>query len=141
MSGWWRCSAPKAKHRDHRAHRGHPDKVPCAPCAPCVSNTTAEGRRAGVTLAELMVVIVILGVMAAVTGIAFARRAPVPVADARVAAVEAARAESIRSGRPATIRVEVDGEPWLATLHPDGRVVTDAPLGIDPLSGRRDDRR
>ncbi|NUO62131.1 MAG: prepilin-type N-terminal cleavage/methylation domain-containing protein [Gemmatimonadaceae bacterium] len=99
-----------------------------------------SGRR-GVTLAELMVVIVILGVMAAVTGVAFARKAPVPVTDARVAAVARARTAAIAGGRDSTLRIETDSGPWLVTVRPDGRVVTVAPLGIDPLSGRRDDAR
>lgn len=92
--------------------------------------------RRGATLAELMVVIVIIGLMAAVTGVAFARRAPVPVVDARNAAIAAARAEAIRSGQPATIQIELDGRSYPVTAHPDGRVVTDAPLPIDPLAGR-----
>ena len=93
-------------------------------------------ERRGVTLAELMVVIVILGVMAAVTGVAFVTRAPVPAADARLARVADARAEAVRTGQAATLQVRLNGETFLVTAFPDGRIVTDAPVAIDPLSGR-----
>lgn len=92
--------------------------------------------RRGFTLAELMVVIMILGVMAAVTGVAFATKAPVPVADARLARVAAARDSAVRTGQPTTVQLDVDGALYLATTYPDGRVITDAPVAIDPLSGR-----
>ena len=93
-------------------------------------------ERRGVTLAELMVVIVILGVMAAVTGIAFTTKMPVPEADARIARVAAARADAVLSGQTATLQLDVDGEMYLVTAFPDGRVVTDAPIAVDQLSGR-----
>lgn len=99
---------------------------------------TTRGR-AGVTLAELMVVIVILGVMAAVTGVAFARRAPVRDVDPRNAAIAAARAEAIRSGKPLTIRLGSADSLALATAYPDGRVVTSATVAVDPLTGRSGD--
>jgi len=97
-----------------------------------------QASRRGFTLAELMVVIMILGVMAAVTGIALATRAPVPTADARLMRVAAARDSAVRTGEPATVAVEVDSVLYLVTAFPDGRVVTDAPLGIAQLSGRSD---
>ena len=96
---------------------------------------TTRGR-AGVTLAELMVVIVILGVMAAVTAVAFARRPPVAEVDARTVAIAAARAEAVRSGKPLTIRLGSADSLSLATAYPDGRVVTNAAVAIDPLTGR-----
>ena len=98
--------------------------------------TRRQACRRGVTLAELMVVIVILGVMAAVTGIAFGTRAPVPHADAQLARIAGARAEAVRSGRAATNRLDIDGAIYVVTAFADGRVVTNAPIGVDPLSGR-----
>ena len=99
---------------------------------------TRRGRD-GVTLAELMVVIVMLGVMAGVTAVAFARREPSAAANPTLAAIAAARAESIGSGKAVLIRLESDGSLSLATAYPDGRVVTDAPVAIDPLTGRSGD--
>lgn len=99
---------------------------------------TARGR-AGVTLAELMVVIVVLGVMAAVTAVAFARREPVAAAIPTLASISAARAESIRSGKPETIRLDAANSPSIATAYPDGRVITNASVVIDPLTGRNSD--
>ena len=93
-------------------------------------------QRAGVTLAELMVVIVILSVMAGVTAVAFARREPVTAANPTLAAIAEARAEAISTGQPATIRLGAGDSLRLATVYPDGRVVTDASVSLDPLAGR-----
>lgn len=95
--------------------------------------------RAGVTLAELMVVIVILGVMAGVTAVAFARREPVAAANPTLASIAAARAEAIRSGKPETIGLGSGDSRSIATAYPDGRVVTNASVAIDPLTGRSTD--
>lgn len=95
--------------------------------------------RRGVTLVELMVVIALLGLMAGITTVALARRPAVPAADVRVAPIVAARTAAIRRGRDSTVVFEVDGVRFLATAHPDGRIVAAKSLGIDPLSGRRAD--
>ena len=100
--------------------------------------THRPSARRGVTLAELMVVIVILGVMAGVTGVAFATRTPVPDVDARLARVANARADAVRIGRPVTLPLAVNGASYLVTAFPDGRIVTDAPIPINRLSGRPD---
>jgi hypothetical protein len=42
----------------------------------------------------------------------------------------------VRTGQAATLQIDMDGETFLVTAFPDGRVVTDAPIAIDPLSGR-----
>jgi prepilin-type N-terminal cleavage/methylation domain-containing protein len=94
--------------------------------------------RSGFTLAELMVVIMVLGVMAAVTVIAFATRTPLPVLDLRMARVAAARDSAVRTGKPVTVQFDEDSSVRLATAYPDGRVVADAPLRGSRLSGRGD---
>lgn len=92
--------------------------------------------RGGNTLVEFLVVLAILGVVAGVTGLSF-RRVPEPAlaneADTRIAD---ARREAIRSGKSITVIVSERGEPMAATAHPDGRVVADTALAIDPLGGR-----
>jgi prepilin-type N-terminal cleavage/methylation domain-containing protein len=100
--------------------------------------TARRACHRGFTLAELMVVVMILGVMAAVTGIAFATRAPIPITDARLARIATARDSAVRSGQSATIAIDVDSVLYVVTAFPDGRVVTDAPLRVARLSGRGD---
>lgn len=99
--------------------------------------TGGAAARQGFTLAELMVVIVILGVMAGITGVAFATTAPVPVSDAGFVLLAAMRDSAVRSGRVVTGQLELPGAEYLVTAFPDGRVATDAPVAVDPLSGRR----
>ncbi|MFL5560832.1 MAG: prepilin-type N-terminal cleavage/methylation domain-containing protein [Gemmatimonadaceae bacterium] len=98
--------------------------------------TAARASRGGFTLAELMVVITVLGVMAAVTGMALATRAPVPTADVTLARITAVRDSAVRSGQQAAVVVDVDSAPYLVTAFPDGRVAADSRLGISQLSGR-----
>ena len=85
----------------------------------------------GVTLVELLVVIVILGLITGVSGLAFASlRAPRESALARTARV--ARAEAIRTGRPVAFRLDsLHRRPFVLFL-PDGRAVGP---GVDPLTG------
>ena len=93
-------------------------------------------RNAGVTLVELMVVLVLLAVMAGIVGISW-RPDPSPRArgtDAR-AVIAAARLRAIESGASITVAV-MDGERRIeVTARPDGRLVGAARLGLDPLTG------
>jgi len=92
--------------------------------------------RAGVTLVELIVVIVLLGVIASVSALALARSRPGVVVDAAAAAASAARDSALRSGRAVTIAVHSSRGPIFATALPDGRVIADSAYRIDPLTGR-----
>lgn len=96
-------------------------------------------RRAGVTLVELLVAIVIVGLLAGVVGLA-ARRAPEPSEAERLAtAVANARRTSLRDGRPATIEIRLGGARHAVTALPDGGVIADKVvrerLGIDRVTG------
>jgi prepilin-type N-terminal cleavage/methylation domain-containing protein len=91
--------------------------------------------RAGVTLIELMIVLVILSVIAGVTGLALRRAQPPRTVDARVAAIAAARRVAIDSGRAVTVIVDIDSVPTPVTARPDGSVIAEAGLGIDRLTG------
>jgi prepilin-type N-terminal cleavage/methylation domain-containing protein len=94
--------------------------------------------RTGVTLVELIVVLALLSVVAAVTGLAFRRARPVVGLDPSAALVLAARDSALRLGRVVTLRVSALGarRSATATAFPDGRVIADSSLGIDPLSGK-----
>jgi prepilin-type N-terminal cleavage/methylation domain-containing protein len=95
-------------------------------------------ERAGVTLIELMVVLTILSVLAAVTGLALRRAQPLGAVDARTAIIARARQLAVDSGRPVHTTVDVDSVPTPVTAYPDGSVIGDAALHIDRLSGSPD---
>lgn len=96
-----------------------------------------RARARGNTLVELLVVLAILGVVAGVTGLAFRPVSDTSRVDAVAAQVATARREAIRTGRSVTVMVSRGDDVFAATAHPDGRVVADTVLAIDPLSGRQ----
>ena len=93
-------------------------------------------RRAGFTVVELTVVIAILGLTLAVSGLALASL-KAPRESAWIRELRRARAEAIRTG--AAVRAALPRPPF-STLHrpapplflPDGRVLGP---GVDPLTG------
>ena len=106
-------------------------------------------RRAGVTLVELLVVLAILGVMAGVAGLSFAR--PVLAVqqpgslEAALDSIAEVRRMAITRGVSITVTLSISGStagggdaPWIvrATALPDGSIIADAALGIDRLTGR-----
>lgn len=97
---------------------------------------TRSGARSGVTLFELMVVILLLGLLSGVVGLTMGSTPRVPSLDSTTVAVLQARDSALRTGHPVTIAFSHEGRPLRATAYPDGRVITNAPIGIDPLSGR-----
>lgn len=93
--------------------------------------------RAGVTLIELSVALAILGVAAALTGLAV-RAIPEPdAAELRAGRVDAARRRALAERIPVTVELADSGRLLRAVAFPDGRVVADSALGMDPYSGRR----
>jgi prepilin-type N-terminal cleavage/methylation domain-containing protein len=90
----------------------------------------------GNTLVELLVVLAVLGIIAGVTGLTFGR-APHRIApDAADAIIANARRQALRSGSSVTVTMSSGDTLLAATAYPDGRVVADSLLAIDPLSGR-----
>jgi type II secretory pathway pseudopilin PulG len=87
------------------------------------------------TLVELMVVILLLGLLSGVVGLTMGSTPQVASLDPTTVAVLQARDSALRTGHPVTIAFSHEGSAHHATAYPDGRVLTDAPLGIDPLSG------
>ena len=95
----------------------------------------------GVTLIELLVVLVLLGIVTAVVGLTMRSAASFPDGKGidvgqRVAA--RARDSAVRLGRSVTVVIESDSQPLAVRALPDGRVLADERLGIDPLSGVAD---
>lgn len=95
-----------------------------------------RGAPRGVTLVELIVVLAILGVTAAVAGLAFRAPAELSNVDVVPTTVAEARARSITSGVSIRVEVSLSGGPTVFTAYPDGSVVADAALGVDRLTGR-----
>lgn len=94
-----------------------------------------ESTRGGVTLLELMVVLVLLGVLAGVVGLTLHTAPGAPAVDPVSATILAARDSAVQTGHPVTVAIVVSGSVRDATALPDGRVITDALAAIDPLSG------
>ena len=82
---------------------------------------------AGVTLVELLVVLVLLSLLLGVPGLARGALGA-PREAARPRALVAARAEAIRTGRSVPVRVD----SMVVQFFPDGRAVGQ---GVDPLTG------
>lgn len=92
--------------------------------------------RGGVTLIELMVVLVMLSVIASVVVLAIRSTPPGRANDRSIRAVIVARDSALRTGRVVSVLVSVDGSERAATAFPDGRVEADSALQFDVLSGR-----
>jgi prepilin-type N-terminal cleavage/methylation domain-containing protein len=92
--------------------------------------------RRGVTLVELMVVLVMLSVIASVVVLAIRSTPPRRASDESIRVVIAARDSALRTGRVVSVLVSIDGSEGAATAFPDGRVEADSALPFDVLSGR-----
>jgi prepilin-type N-terminal cleavage/methylation domain-containing protein len=89
--------------------------------------------RTGFTLVELMVVLVILGVMAGVVGLAARSLDETDPASERAAQIADARRRALHTRRPVTL--QLDSARRMVAL-PDGSVRADSALGLDALTGR-----
>jgi len=85
-------------------------------------------------MTELMVVLVLLGLMAAVVGLAW-RREPAPTGQAGQDSIAVARHQAVTSGRVVRFQMTVDGRTVTIAALPDGRVVAPQELHVDPLTG------
>jgi prepilin-type N-terminal cleavage/methylation domain-containing protein len=104
-----------------------------------VAGCMMDGQRRGVTLVELLVVLAIMTVMAAVVGVA---APPIRHADPDLAAtrVVAARRAALSSGQAVSITVVSGDHPYAVTAYPDGAIVADSALAVDRLAGVQDPR-
>lgn len=93
--------------------------------------------RTGFTLVELMVVLVILGIMAGVAGLAVRSLERTDPAVERAAAIADARRQALRTRRPVTLSVRMGGDSvGRLVAFPDGSMRGDSALGLDVLTGR-----
>ena len=90
-----------------------------------------------VTLVELLVVLVLMGLVAGVVGLTIHTAKPLPSTDPITSAVATARDSAIRSGRSVSITFNVNDAQREVTASPDGRVTADSSLDVDPLTGLR----
>jgi len=90
--------------------------------------------RAGVTLIELLVTLVLLGIIAGVTVLAIRRIDKPRPDDPRVIIADTMR-KVLASGRPALIRILTDLGPASSNVRPDGSVIADSLLSVDRLTG------
>ena len=98
--------------------------------------------RSGVTLAELLVVIVILGLIAGIAVQGFANGPHTAEAESRATIerqLRAARSAALRTRRPVVIRVADSLGAMSAVALPDGSIIGDAVLSRDRLTGARRD--
>jgi prepilin-type N-terminal cleavage/methylation domain-containing protein len=99
---------------------------------------TAAGWAArGATLVELMVALVILGLLAGISGLALASLRPTPET-AAVGRLAHARAAAIRTGLPVVVADTVGDTTHRMLFLPDGRAIG---TGVDPLTGAPGDPR
>lgn len=90
--------------------------------------------RRGVTLLELIVVVVGLGVMASVATLAMPKKLIPP--DDTPHRVADARTRALRTGRPVSVVLRLDSMYAIATAMPDGTVLAAPAARIDRLTGQ-----
>jgi prepilin-type N-terminal cleavage/methylation domain-containing protein len=90
--------------------------------------------RRGVTLLELIIVVVMLGAMSSVTMLMMPRKIVPP--DDTAHRISNARTLALRTGKPVSVVVVLDSVFSLATAMPDGTVLADSAARIDRLTGQ-----
>ena len=91
----------------------------------------------GVTLVELLVVLVLIAIAASVVGLALGTAMHPAAAKSVRAEVNAARDSAIRVGQPLTLQIVGVDSGGAITVLPDGRVIADSALAIDRFTGDR----
>jgi len=92
-------------------------------------------RQAGITVVELLVVLLLLGTISGITAIAL-RRNPREDPQGTRTEISEARHRAIMDQRSLTVTVQVEGREVSVTLSADGTVAADSALGVNPLTGR-----
>jgi prepilin-type N-terminal cleavage/methylation domain-containing protein len=90
--------------------------------------------RTGVTLLELLVTLVILGIIAGVTVLALRRMDPPSPSDPSTILADSLRF-ALASGRSMSVRVLTDSGPATGSVRADGSIVADSALEVERLTG------
>jgi prepilin-type N-terminal cleavage/methylation domain-containing protein len=94
----------------------------------------SRASRPGVTLIELLVTLVILGVIAGVTVLTVRRIDPPRPSDPLTMFADSLRVV-LASGRSVTLRVLTDSGPASGVVRVDGTIIADSILGLERLTG------
>ncbi len=87
------------------------------------------------TLIEVVVVVAIIGVIAGVTALTLPRVVELPASDPGRVLAEARR-KALREGLPHVARLMIDSAVHEAVALPDGSVVTDTGVAVEPFTAR-----
>jgi prepilin-type N-terminal cleavage/methylation domain-containing protein len=98
------------------------------------SGIAGTAERGGVTLLELLIVVVVLGVVTSMTVLVMPAKLSPP--DDTAHRIANARTLALRTGLPVSVVVKLDTVFSLATAMPDGTVLADSAARIDRLTGK-----
>lgn len=98
-----------------------------------MSTYTPNVIRAGMTLLELLVALALLGLMTAV--VELTTKANVTRNTGLVVQLDSLRDRAFKTGRPQSAWLHDSTRSGRVLVLPTGRVIADASLGIDPLTG------
>lgn len=92
----------------------------------------------GVTMVELLVVLSILGIVTAIAGLELGSQSHSSASNSLIVQLTVLRSQSLSTGRVQT-QTMLDGDTlFIVSAYPDGRLLTNAHVPIDPFSGRPD---
>ena len=91
--------------------------------------------RSGLTLVELMVVLVLLAILASVVGLSISTAHPISGLTAAEAQLAALRDSATRTRHAVSAQIATPSGLRDATAYPDGRLVADPELDVNPLNG------
>ncbi len=110
--------------------------APVSPSCPRRTVSLPPADLRGFSLLEMVVVIAIVALGATVVAVGWRRPSPQTNAPAEAAALAEARTRAVLSGEIVTVQLLHAGRPATVSALPDGRIVGDADVAVDPLSGR-----
>ena len=91
--------------------------------------------RSGLTLVELMVVLVLLAILASVVGLSIRTAHPISGLTAAEAQLAALRDSATRTRHAVSAQIATPSGLRDATAYPDGRLIADPEFNVNPLTG------